>query len=125
MRKSKSLLSLALAAATLTSPFAARAWVAVRVHAVPVVVVHPVPPPVVVVVPAPTTVVVTPPPAQAVPKPEPLTTKLPIDTTMWTLPSNCTKVAAGNQTYWVCGENWLKAYPGPNGSTYYGVVAPP
>lgn len=73
----------------------------------------------------PTTVVVT---SQPAPQPAapPLTTPLPLNTTMWSLPSGCNTVASGAQTFYICGPNWLKAYPGVNGSpTYYGVVAPP
>jgi hypothetical protein len=58
------------------------------------------------------------------PAPPPSTTKLPVDTTMWTLPSGCLQVSKGGQTYHQCGPNWLKAYPSDKG-TYFGVVPEP
>jgi hypothetical protein len=120
----------ALALLGLAVPTPSAAWIAVRAPiyhpmaavAVVAVATRPVyyaPPPTVVVT---QPVYTTPAPQPASP---PLTTTLPVNTTMWTLPSGCNKVSAGEQTFFVCGPNWLKAYPGANGSTYYGVVAPP
>ncbi len=111
----------ALALAGLFGPTAAAAIVVVRhpvyVHPVPVVVVAPAP---VYVAPAPVYVA----PAPAPPPPPVLTEKLPLDTTMWTLPSGCTKVSSSGSNFFICGPNWLKAIPSDKG-TYYAVVAPP
>jgi hypothetical protein len=101
-------------AALLTLPLVAMAWVVVR---------HPVATVAVVSAathPAPTTVVVAAPPAP----PPTLTEKVPVNTTMWTLPSGCTPVSSSGNNYFVCGPNWLKAIPSDKG-TYYAVVAPP
>jgi hypothetical protein len=120
-----SLFVAALALLGMAVPNHASAYVVVRagVYVRPVAVVAVAP---VYYAPPPTTVVVT---SQAVPAPAPapaLTTQLPLNTTMWTLPSGCSKVSAANQAYFLCGPNWLKAYPGVNGTpSYYGVVAPP
>ena len=95
-------LAAALASAVLAAlaiPVEASAWVVVRAP----VYVHPVA--VVVVAPA-------------------LTEKLPVNSTMWTLPSGCTAVSSSGANYFVCGPNWLKAIPSDKG-TYYAVVAPP
>ena len=103
-----------LALAILAVPAGTRAWVVVRARPVVVVPVAPVyvaPVPVVVAAPAPAA-------------PPPLTDKLPVNTTMWTLPSGCTPVSASGASYFVCGQNWLKAIPSDKG-TYYAVVAPP
>jgi hypothetical protein len=117
---------LAAAAVVLTAlaiPSGARAWVAVRapvyVRPMPVVVVAPAP---VYVAPAP--VYVAPAPAPAPPPAPALTEKLPLNTTMWALPSGCTPVSSSGASYYVCGPNWLKAIPSDKG-TYYAVVAPP
>jgi hypothetical protein len=117
----------ALALAALATPEEARAWVAVRApvyHPHAVVVVAPAP---VYVAPAP--VYVAPAPVYVAPAPAPppapvLTEKLPVNTTMWTLPSGCTPVSSSGGNFFVCGPNWLKAIPSEKG-TYYAVVAPP
>ena len=117
MRTSQ-LASAALALAALAVPHHAQAWVVVRAR--PVVVVAPVYAAPVYVAPA--TVYVAPAPA---PPPAPaLTDKLPVNTTMWTLPSGCTPVSSSGTNFYVCGPNWLKAIKGDKG-TYYAVVAPP
>jgi hypothetical protein len=106
------------ALAALAIPCGASAIVVVR-HAAyvhPVVVVAPAP-----VVVSSTTYYVESAPA---PAPPPSTTKLPVDTTMWTLPSGCLQVSKGGQTYHQCGPNWLKPYPSDKG-TYYGVIPEP
>jgi len=119
--RTRRLVVAALALALLAVPREARAWVVVR--AAPVVVVRPAP--VVVVTPAPV-VVVPAPPVQVAPAPDPslLTTKLPINTTMWALPPGCNAMTVGGQAYYQCGVNWMKQYTSGNG-TYYGVVPPP
>lgn len=106
-----------LALAALATPRDARAWVVVRapVYVVPVpVYVAPAP---VYVAPAP--VYVAPPPA-----PNALTTKLALNTTMWTLPAGCNAMTVNNQAYYQCGVNWMKKYESVNGP-YYGVVPAP
>ncbi len=115
----------ALALAALIAPSAASAVVVVR-HPVyrPVAVVAVAPVPVYV---APAPVYVAPAPVYVAPAPAPppaLTEKLPVNTTMWTLPSGCTKVASSGISYFVCGPNWLRAVQSDKG-TYYAVVAPP
>jgi len=124
-----SLFAAALALLGLVIPAKAEAIVVVRArafyHPVAVVAVAAAVTAPVYYAPPPTTVVVT---SQPAPQPAapPLTTQLPLNTTMWSLPSGCNTVASGPQTFYICGQNWLKAYPGVNGSpTYYGVVAPP
>jgi hypothetical protein len=109
--------TLAAISLALGAPLAARAYVVVRVRPVVVVPVAPV-----YVVPAP--VYVAPAPAPAPKVPAPLTEKVPVNTTMWTLPSGCTPVTASGTNYFVCGPNWLRAVPSDKG-TYYAVVAPP
>jgi hypothetical protein len=119
-----SLLAAALAAAALAIPLEAGAWVVVRrgFHPVATVAVvsavtHPV-----YYAPPPTTVVVAAEPAP--PAAPPLTEKVPVNTTMWTLPSGCTPVSASGKSYFICGPNWLTAIKSDKG-TYYAVVAPP
>jgi hypothetical protein len=107
--------------ATLAAPLTADAYVVVRFR--PVVVV-PIAPVYVAPAYATTTVYTQPAPAPA-PKPAPaLAEKLPVNTTMWTLPSGCTPVSSSGSNFFVCGPNWLKAIPSEKG-TYYAVVAPP
>jgi hypothetical protein len=126
MRTRRAIAALALAASI--GPTSAAAIVVVRhpvyVHPVPVVVVAPAPvyvaPAPVYVAPAPVYVA----PAPAPPPPPVLTEKLPLDTTMWTLPSGCTRVSSSGSNFFICGPNWLKAIPSDKG-TYYAVVAPP
>jgi hypothetical protein len=109
----------ALALAVLALPVDATAWVVVRAR--PVVIVPVAPVYVAPVYTTTTTVYTEPAPA---PKPPPLTEKLPVNTTMWTLPSGCTPVSSAGTSYFVCGQNWLRAVPSDKG-TYYAVVAPP
>jgi YHS domain-containing protein len=116
-----------IAVALAVAPAGARAWVVVRapVYYAPRPVVYVAPAPV-YVAPAPVYVASDPvyvapaPPAQ----PPPSTTKLPIDTSMWTLPSGCLQVSVDGLTYFQCGPNWLRAFQSDRG-TYYAVVAPP
>jgi len=117
--RSSPLVAAALVVATLAVPTAATAWVVVR-HPVAVVGVVAVATHPVYVAPAPVVVVAAPAPA---PAPQ-LTEKLPVNTTMWTLPSGCTPVSASGASYFVCGPNWLRAVQSDKG-TYYAVVAPP
>ena len=66
----------------------------------------------------------TPPPPPTAPPPPPVTTPLPIDATMWQLPSGCLKIMVGSETYYQCGPSWMvpqKCDKGP----YYQVVPPP
>jgi hypothetical protein len=123
--RTRTLAAAALAMATLAAPLAADAYVVVRVR--PVVVV-PVAPVYVAPVYATTTVYTQPAPAPApapAPKPAPaLTEKVPVNTTMWTLPSGCTPVSSSGSNFFVCGPNWIKAIPSEKG-TYYAVVAAP
>ena len=68
-----------------------------------------------------------PPPAMAAPSPAPpppLTEKLPVNATMWTLPSGCTPVSAAGASYFVCGPKRLRAVQSDKG-TSYAVVTPP
>jgi hypothetical protein len=58
------------------------------------------------------------------PAPDPLTIKLPVNSTMWTLPHGCNAMTVAGQSYHQCGVNWMKPYFGANG-TYYGVVPAP
>jgi hypothetical protein len=127
----RTILAAALALLGLAVPLQAGAWFVVRApmfyHPVAAVAVaaavtapyYYAPPPVYV---APQVTYTTPAPHSA---PAVITTKLPVNATMWTLPAGCSAVAAGSQTFHVCGPNWFKSYSGANGATYYGVVAPP
>ena len=66
----------------------------------------------------------TPPPPPSAPPPPPVTTPLPMDATMWQLPSGCLKMNVNGETYYQCGPSWLapqKCDQGP----YYQVVPPP
>jgi len=119
--RSSPLTAAALAVATLAVPTGATAWVVVR-HPVAVVGVVAVATHPVYVAPAPVVVVAAPAPTPA--PPPPLTEKLPVNTTMWTLPSGCTPVSASGASYFVCGPNWLRAVQSDKG-TYYAVVTPP
>ena len=113
-----------LALGALAASRDARAWVVVRapVYVAPMPVVYVAPAPVYV---APAPVYVAPAPANVAPPPPPaITTKLPVNTTMWTLPAGCTPMQVLGQDYYLCGVNWMKKYVGSSG-TYYGVVAPP
>jgi hypothetical protein len=64
-----------------------------------------------------------PPPPPAAPPP-PANAVLPVDSTMWTLPSGCTQVSLQGQTCFQCGPNLLKP-PQSEKGTYYAVVKPP
>jgi hypothetical protein len=119
MRTGQLAATAALALAALAAPLDVQAWVVVR-HPVAVVGVVAVATHPVYVAPAPVVVVAAPAPAGA----PPLTEKVPVNTTMWTLPSGCTPVSASGTSYFLCGPNWLRAVQSDKG-TYYAVVAPP
>jgi hypothetical protein len=121
MRTSQLAATAALALAALAAPLDVQAWVVVR-HPVAVVGVVAVATHPVYVAPAPVVVVAAPAPAPA--GAPPLTEKVPVNTTMWTLPSGCTPVSASGTSYFLCGPNWLRAVQSDKG-TYYAVVAPP
>ena len=67
----------------------------------------------------------TPPPPPSAPPPPPVTTPLPIDATMWQLPSGCLKVNVNGETVYQCGPSWLKQQRTDKGQTYYQAVLPP
>jgi len=66
----------------------------------------------------------TPPPPPSAPPPPPVTTPLPIDATMWQLPSECLKITVNGETVYQCGPSWLKQQQSDKGP-YYQVVPPP
>ena len=66
----------------------------------------------------------TPPPPPSAPPPPPVTTPLPIDATMWVLPSGCLKMIVNGETIYQCGPSWLMPQQCDKG-TYYQVVPPP
>jgi hypothetical protein len=66
----------------------------------------------------------TPPPPPTAPPPPPVTTALPIDATMWQLPSGCLKVTVNGETVYQCGPSWLTQQQCDKGP-YYQVVPPP
>jgi hypothetical protein len=66
----------------------------------------------------------TPPPPPTAPPPPPVTTPLPIDATMWQLPSGCLKLTVNEQTYYQCGPSWMVPQTSDKGP-YYQVVPPP
>ena len=66
----------------------------------------------------------TPPPPPSAPPPPAVTTPLPIDATMWQLPSGCLKVSVSGQTYYQCGPSWMVQQTSDKGP-YYQVVPPP
>ena len=108
--------------AALASPGPAAAVVVVR---------HPVYHPVATVVAVAVVVAVvskpppsTPPPPPSAPPPPPVTTPLPIDATMWVLPSGCLKMTVNGETIYQCGPSWLMPQQCDKG-TYYQVVPPP
>jgi len=119
MRTNHLTVAVALALAALATPLDGRAWVVVR--AAPIYV---APRPVVVVAPAPVVVVPAPVYAYPPPPPNPLTTRLPFNTTMWTLPPGCNALSVSGNPYYQCGVNWMRPYQSANG-TYYSVVPPP
>jgi hypothetical protein len=53
-----------------------------------------------------------------------VTTALPIDATMWQLPSGCLKMVVNGQTYYQCGPSWMVPQTCDKGP-YYQVVPPP
>jgi hypothetical protein len=123
--RTKPLVAAAVSLAALAAPLGAQAWVVVRApvyYAPRPVYVAPMP---VVVAPAP--VYVEPAPVYVAPPPPsaPAATQaLPVNTTMWTLPSGCLTVSVNGQELFQCGPNYLKALPSDRG-TYYAVVPPP
>jgi hypothetical protein len=112
----------AVTVAALGAPLQARAWVVVRAR--PVVFVPMAPVYVAPVYATTTTVYVDPAPSPTPQAAPAITEKLPVNTTMWTLPSGCTPVSSSGTNFFVCGPNWLKAIPSDKG-TYYAVVPPP
>ena len=66
----------------------------------------------------------TPPPPPSAPPPPPVTTPLPIDATMWQLPSGCLKITVDGQTLYQCGPSWMQQQKCDKGP-YYQVVPPP
>ena len=66
----------------------------------------------------------TPPPPPNAPPPPAVTTPLPIDATMWVLPSGCLKMAVKGEPLYQCGPSWLKKQQSDKG-TWYLVVPPP
>ncbi len=66
----------------------------------------------------------TPPPPPTAPPPPPVTTPLPIDATMWVLPSGCLKMAIKGEPLYQCGPSWMKQQQSEKGP-YYQVVPPP
>jgi hypothetical protein len=65
----------------------------------------------------------TPPPPSA-PRPPAVTSPLPIDSTMWQLPSGCLKLSVSGETYYQCGPSWLKPQQSDRGPYYQVVPAP-
>lgn len=66
----------------------------------------------------------TPPPPPTAPPPPVVTSPLPIDSTMWVMPSGCLKVNVKGETLYQCGPSWLKQQKCDQG-LYYQVVPPP
>ena len=66
----------------------------------------------------------TPPPPPSAPRPPAVTTPLPMDSTMWVLPSGCLKIALKGEPLYQCGPSWLKQQQSDQGP-YYQVVPPP
>jgi hypothetical protein len=66
----------------------------------------------------------TPPPPPSAPPPPAVTTPLPMDSTMWVLPSGCLKIALKGEPLYQCGPSWLKQQQSEQGP-YYQVVPPP
>jgi len=66
----------------------------------------------------------TPPPPPSAPRPPAVTTPLPMDATMWQLPSGCLKIAVKGEPVYQCGPSWLKQQQSDQGP-YYQVVPPP
>jgi len=66
----------------------------------------------------------TPPPPPSAPRPPAVTNPLPMDSTMWQLPSGCLKIAVQGEPVYQCGPSWLKQQQSDQGP-YYQVVPPP
>jgi hypothetical protein len=66
----------------------------------------------------------TPPPPPSAPPPPMVTMPLPMDSTMWQLPSGCLRLSVSGQTLYQCGPSWLKQQQSDRGP-YYQVVQPP
>jgi len=66
----------------------------------------------------------TPPPPPSAPRPPAVTTPLPMNATMWQLPSGCLKIAVKGEPVYQCGPSWLKPQQSDQG-LYYQVVPPP
>jgi hypothetical protein len=66
----------------------------------------------------------TPPPPPTAPRPPAVTNPLPMDSTMWVLPSGCLKIALKGEPLYQCGPSWLKQQQSDQGP-YYQVVPPP
>jgi len=107
--------------AALAGPATAKAVVVVRVRPRPVVAVAAV---AVVVVVATRPPPSTPPPPPSAPPPPAVTSPLPIDSTMWVLPSGCLKVSVKGEPFYQCGPSWLKQQQCDKGP-YYQVIPPP
>lgn len=110
----------AVLAAALATPGTASAILVVR---------HPVYHPVATVVAVAVVVAVakppsTPPPPPTAPPPPAVTTPLPVDSTMWVLPSGCLKMSVQGDVLYQCGPSWLKQQHCDQGP-YYQVVPPP
>ena len=67
----------------------------------------------------------TPPPPPSAPRPPAVTTPLPMDSTMWVLPSGCLKMSVKGEPHYQCGPSWLKPQVSDKGQAYYQVVPPP
>jgi hypothetical protein len=66
----------------------------------------------------------TPPPPPTAPPPPPVTKPLPMDSTMWVLPSGCLKIAVKGEPVYQCGPSWLKPQQSEQGPYYQVVPAP-
>jgi hypothetical protein len=66
----------------------------------------------------------TPHPPPSAPPPPAVTSPLPINSTMWGLPSGCLRLAVNGETLYQCGPSWLKPQQSDQG-LYYQVVPPP
>jgi hypothetical protein len=66
----------------------------------------------------------TPPPPPSAPPLPPVTVPLPIDSTMWQLPTGCLKLSVSGEIYYQCGPSWLMPRQSDKGA-YYQVVPPP
>ena len=64
------------------------------------------------------------PPPPSAPPPPPVTTPLPVDATMWQLPSGCLKMNVNGEPLYQCGPSWMKQQQCDQGP-YYQVVPPP